>query len=171
VTTLRYGFAHSELDRLQPKLVVLSPGPARPDDFAMRVLLAELARRGVPVFGVCLGLQGIVEFCGGKLAQLATPMHGKASVITCEASELFDGLPRELRVGRYHSLYAAAESFPEELAIEARAQDGCVMAITHRTRPWTAVQFHPESILSAEGNHGLTLIRNVVRLAREAPQP
>jgi anthranilate synthase len=169
VATLRYGFAHSELDRRQPKLVVLSPGPARPDDFAMRGLLAELARRNLPVFGVCLGLQGIVEFCGGKLAQLATPVHGKASMITCEPSAMFEGLPRELRVGRYHSLFAAPESFPEaELTIEARAQDGCVMAVAHRTRPWTAVQFHPESILSAEGNHGHKLIRNVVHLARAA---
>jgi anthranilate synthase len=168
VTTLRYGFAHAELDRLQPKLVVLSPGPARPDNFEMRGLLAELARRNLPVFGVCLGLQGIVEFCGGKLAQLATPMHGKASVITCEPCDLFEGLPRELRVGRYHSLHAAADAFPEELPVVARAKDGCVMAVTHRTRPWTAVQFHPESILSAEGNHGHALIRNVVHLARAA---
>jgi anthranilate synthase len=133
----------------------------------MRELLAELARRDLPVFGVCLGLQGIVEFCGGKLARLATPVHGKASVITCEPSVMFEGLPRELRVGRYHSLYAAPESFPEaELTIQARTQDGCVMAVSHRKRPWTAVQFHPESILSADGDYGHQLIRNVVRLSR-----
>jgi anthranilate synthase len=168
VTTLRYGFAYSELDRLQPKLVVLSPGPARPDDFGMRETLGELARRNLPVFGVCLGLQGMVEFCGGELAQLATPVHGKASTIACEPNPMFEGLPRELRVGRYHSLYAEPKSFPKELEVLARTDDGCVMAVAHRTRPWSAVQFHPESILSAEANHGLALIRNVVRLARKA---
>jgi anthranilate synthase len=168
VTTLRYGFAYSEFDRLQPKLVVLSPGPARPDDFGMRETLAELARRNLPVFGVCLGLQGMVEFCGGALAQLATPVHGKASTIVCEQSPIFEGLPRALRVGRYHSLYAEPQSFPKELEILARTEDGCVMAVAHRTRPWSAVQFHPESILSAEGNHGLALIRNVVRFVGEA---
>jgi hypothetical protein len=80
---LRYGFAYAELDRLRPKLVVLSPGPARPSDFGMRETFAELARRNVPVFGVCLGLQGMVEYCGGALSQLATPVHGKASAIAC----------------------------------------------------------------------------------------
>ncbi len=171
VTTLRYGFSSAEYDRLAPELVVLSPGPARPDDFAMRGALSELARRGLPVFGVCLGLQGMVEFCGGRLARLETPMHGKASAIRCAASPLFEGLPSELRVGRYHSLHADRSAFPEELEVIAHADDGCVMAVAHRARPWSAVQFHPESILSAGGQHGLRLIRNVaatVRLLKRA---
>jgi anthranilate synthase len=167
VTTLRYDIARAQLERLTPKLVVLSPGPARPDDFAMRDTLAELVRRELPVFGVCLGLQGMVEFCGGQLAQLATPVHGKASLINCERSPLFADLPQELRVGRYHSLHAERTTFPSELEIVATAHDGCVMAVAHRSRPWSAVQFHPESILSADGEHGLRLIRNVVGLARE----
>jgi anthranilate synthase len=166
VTTLRYGFASSELDRRAPQLVVLSPGPARPDDFAMRETFGELAGRELPVFGVCVGLQGMVEFCGGRLAQLATPVHGKASTITCSPSPMFAGLPRELRVGRYHSLFADEAAFPAELEPLARAQDGCVMAVAHRTRPWWAVQFHPESILSADAENGLRLIQNIIGLAR-----
>jgi anthranilate synthase len=167
VTTLRHGFSAERYDRLAPGLVVLSPGPARPDDFAMRSTFHELARRQLPVFGVCLGLQGMVEACGGRLAQLATPVHGKPSLVTRRASPLFDGLPERWTVGRYHSLYADPAHFPAELEPLAHSEDdGLVMALAHRERPWWAVQFHPESILSADGHHGLRLIENVVKLAR-----
>lgn len=168
VATLRYDVAHAALDRIAPKLVVLSPGPARPSDFGMRETLAELAKRGIPVFGVCLGLQGMVEFCGGQLAQLAIPMHGKPSEVRCDPHPLFENLPGAVRVGRYHSLHADISAFPSELHALARTDDGCVMALAHRQRPWWAVQFHPESILSAAGGHGLRLIENVVSLARDA---
>ncbi|HEX4355034.1 MAG TPA: chorismate-binding protein, partial [Polyangiales bacterium] len=169
VSTLRHGFDPREYDRLRPRLVVLSPGPARPDSFDMRTTLAELARRALPVFGVCLGLQGMVEFCGGRLAQLETPMHGKASTLRiAQAHPIFDGLPRAFQVGRYHSLYADPATFPSsELTPLAHAPDDTLMAIAPRTRPWSAVQFHPESILSADGAHGLRLIANVVRFARD----
>ena len=166
VTTLRYGFAGDVYERLNPELVVLSPGPARPDDFGMCTTLAELARRQLPVFGVCLGLQGIVEYCGGRLAQLQTPVHGKASSIARREHAMFRGLPERLQVGRYHSLYADPAYFPAELETLAHSDDGTIMAIAHRKRPWFAVQFHPESILSAEQRHGLTLVQNVVALAR-----
>jgi anthranilate synthase len=169
VTTLRHGFAEEAYERLAPELVVLSPGPARPDAFGMRETLAVLLRRELPVFGVCLGLQGMVEFCGGQLLQLATPVHGKASIVSRQAHALFTGLPERFCVGRYHSLYADPTRLPAELrALAHVTADGTLMAIAHRTRPWWAVQFHPESILSAENAHGLHLIRNVVQLAREA---
>jgi anthranilate synthase len=169
VTTLRHGFAEEAYERLAPELVVLSPGPARPDAFGMRETLAVLLRRELPVFGVCLGLQGMVEFCGGQLLQLATPVHGKASIVSRQAHALFTGLPERFCVGRYHSLYADPTRLPSELrALAHVTADGTLMAIAHRTRPWWAVQFHPESILSAENAHGLHLIRNVVQLAREA---
>jgi anthranilate synthase len=171
VTTLRHGFAQDAYERLAPELVVLSPGPARPDAFGMRETLAELLRRNLPVFGVCLGLQGMVEFCGGELLQLATPVHGKASLVSRAqgaAHPLFAGLPEPLCVGRYHSLHADVARLPAELTALAHAvQDNTLMALAHRERPWWAVQFHPESILSAENAHGLALIRNVVALARE----
>jgi anthranilate synthase len=166
VTTLRYGFDPELYAQYAPELVVLSPGPARPDDFGMRDTLAELARLCVPVFGVCLGLQGIVEFCGGRLAQLEIPVHGKGSLVSRRDHALFRGLPEQLRVGRYHSLFADPAHWPAELDPLAHANDGTIMAVAHRERPWTAVQFHPESILSAEERHGLALIENVVALAR-----
>jgi anthranilate synthase len=119
------------------------------------------------VFGVCLGLQGMVEYCGGQLLQLDLPMHGKASTIDCAEAELFAGLPSRLRVGRYHSLYARAHELPSQLVPLAVAeQDGACMAIAHRSLPWSAVQFHPESILSADSGYGLALLGNVVRTAQ-----
>ena len=167
VSTLRYDRALSQLAALQPELVVLSPGPSRPDDFGMRDTLATLAQQRIPVFGVCLGLQGMVEYCGGQLLQLEVPMHGKASTIDCSEASLFHGLPGRLRVGRYHSLYARAAALPSELVPLAVAEeDGSCMALVHRSLPWSAVQFHPESILSADAGYGLALIDNVVRQAR-----
>jgi anthranilate synthase len=104
------------------------------------------------------------------LAQLATPVHGKPSFIACaseQPSPLFEGLPARLRVGRYHSLHADVAHLPAELAALAHAEpDGCIMAVAHRERPWYAVQFHPESILSADAGQGLRLIENVVGMAR-----
>lgn len=167
VSTLRYDRALAQLDPLDPELVVLSPGPSRPDDFGMRETLAHLAHARLPVFGVCLGLQGMVEYCGGQLLQLELPVHGKASTIACSESSLFAGLPRQLRVGRYHSLYTRAHALPDELNSLAVAEsDGACMALAHRSLPWSAVQFHPESILSADGGYGLQLLANVVRAAR-----
>ena len=170
VSTVRYDRALAHYERVQPELVVLSPGPARPDDFGMRGCLEQLEARAVPLFGVCLGLQGMVEYAGGELGQLALPMHGKPSTIQCTAHPLFRGLPENLCVGRYHSLFARQERMPSSLRTLAQTQDGCIMAIAHETLPWTAVQFHPESILSAEHAHGLQLIRNVVEAARSHPR-
>jgi anthranilate synthase len=170
VTTLRHGFAEREFDRLEPQLVVLSPGPMRPDDFSLRETLCVLERRSLPVFGVCLGLQAMVEYAGGTLMPLSPPVHGKASEL-CVLDEggLFQGLPARFQVGRYHSLQASADAFPSQLRVLARTADGCVMALAHRQLPWSAVQFHPESILSA--SVGLQLLRNVVSMARSRRRP
>jgi len=167
VTTLRHGFAADQYDRLQPQLVVLSPGPMRPDDFLLRDTLTVLERRKVAVFGVCLGLQAMVEYAGGRLTQLPTPVHGKPSELhVLHQDGLFSGLPARFSAGRYHSLAADRTSLPGRLSVLAESADGCVMAIAHDELPWSAVQFHPESILSATDGVGLSLIRNVVTLAR-----
>ncbi|MDE0256463.1 MAG: anthranilate synthase component I, partial [Rhodospirillaceae bacterium] len=150
---------------LQPDLVVMSPGPGTPADFRTGRTLALLDEMNVPVFGVCLGLQAMIEYCGGRLALLPEPCHGKASDIRCNGRGLFEGLPLRLTVGRYHSLYATVEALPPELSATAEA-DGIVMAVEHRHRPWRAVQFHPESILSLGGDAGIAIVRNAVRLAR-----
>jgi anthranilate synthase len=141
-------------------LVVLSPGPGRPEDFAVADTLAASLKRGLPVFGVCLGLQGIVEAFGGSLRQLETPVHGKASAVHHHGEGIFGGLPSPLMVGRYHSL--VADQMPADLQVTARSEDGLVMAVVHRTLPIAAVQFHPESLLSAGQGVGLDLLRAVV---------
>jgi anthranilate synthase len=167
LVTVRPAGVAQMLERLQPQLVVLSPGPGTPDDFGMRATLDLCLARGVPVFGVCLGLQGIVEYFGGALRTLDYPMHGKQSELAQASGFLFEGLARPLKVGRYHSLVAA--TVPACLDVCARTADGKVMAIQHRRLPIAAVQFHPESILTLDGDKGRGMIRNVLRNLAAAP--
>ncbi len=162
VMTLRAGFPLHELATYQPDLVVLSPGPGRPHDFAVSETIAAALQLGLPIFGVCLGLQGIVEFFGGTLGTLQEPMHGKPSQVRVLGGRLFGDLPPTFTAGRYHSLFAHLETLPDVLAVTAEADDGIVMAIEHRELPVAAVQFHPESIMSLDGDVGIRLIRNVV---------
>ncbi|MGH7333030.1 MAG: anthranilate synthase component I [Candidatus Rokuibacteriota bacterium] len=165
VTTLRAGFPAHVLDDVQPHLVVLSPGPGRPRDFDVSATLAAAIARRLPVFGVCLGLQGLVEHFGGELGVLASPMHGKASTIHVLGGRIFEGLPRAFAAGRYHSLFARTETLPAALRVTAETDDGVVMAVEHAELPLNAVQFHPESIMSLGDEIGLRLIRNVVAWA------
>jgi anthranilate synthase len=164
VTTLRPGFSSQELRDLAPDLVVLSPGPGCPKDFNLAATLALVLQEKRPILGVCLGLQGLVEYFGGKLAVLDYPMHGKASEIRVLGGQLFADLPRSFLAGRYHSLYADKTVFPAELQITAETKDGVVMAIEHQQLPIWAVQFHPESIMSLKDNIGFCIIQNVMRL-------
>jgi anthranilate synthase len=164
VLTLRAGFPQEELDEIRPNLVVLSPGPGAPKDFDVSGTLTAVIQRNLPVFGVCLGLQGIVEHFGGELGVLDYPMHGKPSRICVQRGQLFSGLPREFTAARYHSLFAVREKLPTTLHITAESDDGVIMAIEHSTLPIAAVQFHPESILTLGEDAGLRLIRNVVAL-------
>jgi anthranilate synthase len=167
--TLRHDFARAELaNGAPPDLVLLSPGPGRPDDFAMRETLDIILRRGIPAFGVCLGLQGMVEYFGGALDVLDTPMHGKPSVVRASGNRLFGGLPGEFTVGRYHSLYARRSTLPAELSVAAETSDGVIMAIEHKTLPLAAVQFHPESIMTSPGTVGMPVIHAMLAtLCRE----
>lgn len=164
VLTYRAPFPVERLDALKPDLVVLSPGPGRPSDFAMADTIAEICRRNLPLFGVCLGLQGLVEFFGGTLGQLEKPMHGKASeIFFSQESYLFEGLTAPVVMGRYHSLYAETQNFPSVLKVTAQTVEGVIMAIEHETLPIAAVQFHPESIMSLQNHAGNHLIENVMR--------
>jgi anthranilate synthase len=168
VTTLRAPPYPGFLDEHPADLVVLSPGPARPCDFNMAATIAAVRSRAIPLFGVCLGLQGIAEAFGGTLRQLDVPMHGKSSAVAVSGEALFAGLPREIAVGRYHSLVVDESTLPASLKITARAKDGVVMALEHASEPIAAVQFHPESIMTLGGEAGLRIIENVMRLARQA---
>ncbi len=171
VVTYRHGFPAELIERVAPNLMLISPGPARPADFGVPALVKTAVRLGVPVFGVCLGLQGIVEAFGGELGVLDYPMHGKPSAVRHRGVGIFEGLPEEFLVGRYHSLFARRETFPACLEITAETAEGVIMGIRHRELPIEAVQFHPESILTADGNHGLKLMANAMRLGRTAGVP
>ena len=165
VTTRRTGFPLEELAERPPGLLVLSPGPGAPADFGIANTIQAALDLEIPIFGVCLGLQAVVEFSGGGLDQLEIPMHGKPSSITVDGGRLFDGLPNEFRAGRYHSLYAREDSLPDSLEVVARSlDDGVVMAVEHKTLPVCAVQFHPESIMSFDDEIGLRLVRNAVAM-------
>ena len=145
-------------------LIVLSPGPGRPADAGCCPELIRLAAGRVPVFGVCLGHQAIVEVFGGVVDRAPRIVHGKASRVLHHGGPLFDGLPSPLSVGRYHSL--AARSVPPPLHAAAEGDD-VVMAVEHAAAPILGVQFHPESILTPEGGR---VIENVIRWASRVGQ-
>ncbi len=166
VTTYRSGFPRHLIASEKPDLVVLSPGPGRPADFGVNETIKATLEAGIPLFGVCLGLQGIVEYHGGRLSVLPVPMHGKPSNVNVLGGRLFDGMEPRFEGGRYHSLYADRDSFPDALVITAESDDGIVMAIEHRELPVAAVQFHPESILTLSDDTGMALIMNVMRTLR-----
>jgi len=146
--------------------VVLSPGPGRPADFVMAETLELLVERHLPVFGVCLGLQGIVEYFGGSLDVLDVPMHGKPSLVRVLGGRLLSGLPREFSVGRYHSLHARRSTLPPELSVTAETEDRVIMAIEHACLPITAVQFHPESVMTLQDEVGMPVISAVLSALR-----
>jgi anthranilate synthase len=164
VATMRADLARAELRRgALPDLAVLSPGPGRPEDFAMAETLDLLVARAVPTFGVCLGLQGIVEYFGGALDVLSTPFHGKPSLVRVLGGRLLRGLPAEFTVGRYHSLHARRTALPASLTVTAETANGVVMAIEHAQLPIAAVQFHPESVMTLRDEIGLPIITAVLR--------
>jgi anthranilate synthase len=174
VTTLRAGFDTALLEQYAPDLVVLSPGPGRPSDFGCDELLAALDQRGIAAFGVCLGLQAMVEHAGGQLDLLASPAHGQPGSVRVlggpAASGLLAGLPAEFTAGRYHSLHAVPEGVGGGFTVTAVTPDGVVMAIEDDHAGRWGVQFHPESILTASGRAGHQVIANVLRLARARSQ-
>src|ERR1700684_2940694 len=153
------------IEAAAPSLILISPGPGRPSDFGVPELVRRAAKLEVPVFGVCLGLQGVVEAFGGELGVLGYPMHGKPSWVKHAGAGGFEGLPGRFQVGRYHSLFAVREVFPACVEVTAESEDGVIMGLRHRELPVEAVQFHPESILTLDGNCGLRLIENMISQA------
>ncbi len=165
VETQRAGFPLGELASNRPDLLVLSPGPGVPADFDTKATIEAALELDIPIFGVCLGLQAIVEYFGGELDQLETPMHGKSSLIETSNCKLFEGLPSQFKAGRYHSLYAMEDMLPASIKIVAKSEDdNVVMAVEHAVLPICAVQFHPESIMSFDDEVGLKLVRNAVKM-------
>ncbi len=163
VSTVRSPVPEELFDRLKPDLVVLSPGPGTPKDFDTAATIRKARERGLPIFGVCLGLQALAEAYGGELRQLAVPMHGKPSRIkVSKPGIVFSGLPKEVTVGRYHSIFADPATLPADFEVTATSEDGTIMAFEHRKEPVAAVQFHPESIMTLGGDAGMRMIENVV---------
>ncbi len=138
---------------LRPDAVLVSPGPRRPEDAGVsNAVIRDCGARGVPVLGVCLGLQCIGQVYGGEVVRTPRVMHGKTSVITHDGEGVFAGLPNPLQATRYHSLVVARDSVPAELVVSAESEDGLVMGLRHRDEPVEGVQFHPESILTESGH-------------------
>lgn len=169
VHTRRVGFSQDEFEKeistLNPDLICLSPGPGSPSEFGLSWIIDKSRQNNLPIFGVCLGLQALVEYFGGELEQLEIPMHGKPSQILIENSQahIFTGIDSPFQAGRYHSLIADESKFPKELTITARTQDDkVIMAIEHVAEPIAAVQFHPESIMTMDKGVGRQLIQNVL---------
>ncbi|MGI6851891.1 anthranilate synthase [Mesorhizobium sp. 1B3] len=170
VSTVRSPIADELFDTLKPDLVVLSPGPGTPKDFDCASTIRKARKRDLPIFGVCLGLQALAEAYGGELRQLHVPMHGKPSRIrVSKPGVIFSGLPGEVTVGRYHSIFADPVRLPDDFQVTAETEDGVIMAFEHRKEPVAAVQFHPESIMTLGQNAGMRMIENVVaHLPRKA---
>jgi anthranilate synthase len=161
VVTVRPGFPDRIFDEVRPDLVFLSPGPGTPRERGVLEVTKRALDRGLPLFGVCLGHQGMAEYFGASLGVLDTPMHGKPSPIHHQGTHLFKGLPSPLNAGRYHSLYVVKDTVPASMEVLAKTEDGVIMALRHRTLPIASFQFHPESILTLEQDAGSRLIDNL----------
>jgi anthranilate synthase/aminodeoxychorismate synthase-like glutamine amidotransferase len=136
---------------LAPSHLCISPGPGTPRDAGVSMDMIREFAGSIPVLGVCLGHQSIVEVFGGEVVRAGRLMHGKTSLVRHDARTLFAGLPQPCEVGRYHSLIAEPASLPAVLEVSARTDEGEIMGVRHRTLAVEGVQFHPESILTPEG--------------------
>ena len=139
--------------RLQPTHLVISPGPGRPENAGVSLACIEVFQDKIPILGVCLGHQCIVEHFGGDIVYAKRLMHGKTSTITHDGLTIFAGLENAFEAGRYHSLAADRDTIPEVLTVSAQTKDDEVMGVRHRTLPIEGVQFHPESVLTPNGKH------------------
>jgi anthranilate synthase/aminodeoxychorismate synthase-like glutamine amidotransferase len=131
--------------------LVISPGPGTPRDAGISMRMIEAFAGRIPIFGVCLGHQSLVEVFGGKVVRAGRLMHGKVSPVAHDGKGLYAGMPQNFEAGRYHSLIAEAHSMPEVLEVTSRTALGEIMGVRHRSLPIEGVQFHPESVLTPEG--------------------
>ena len=151
---------------LKPTHLCISPGPGTPHDAGVSMDMIRAFAGRVPVFGVCLGHQSIVEVFGGKVVRAGRLMHGKTSPVQHDGRGVFAGLPQPCEVGRYHSLIAQPESLPAVLEVTARTPEGEIMGVRHRELRVEGVQFHPESVLTPNGPQ---LIQNFLVGGAHAP--
>lgn len=147
---------------LQPTHLVISPGPGRPEGAGNSMAMIDAFAGRIPVLGVCLGHQCIVQSLGGDIVRAERLMHGKTSSITHDGKTIFGGIPQPVEVGRYHSLCVQNESLPDVLNVSAETESGVIMGVRHTTLAIEGVQFHPESVLTPEGDK---LMANFMRMA------
>ncbi len=147
---------------MKPEAVVLSPGPGRPETAGICIDLIQAAPPELPILGVCLGHQAIAAAFGGDIIQAPAIFHGKLSTIAHDGAGIFEGLPETFQVTRYHSLTIDPATLPDCLTVSATAEDGAIMAVSHRDRPVYGVQFHPESVAS---EHGHRMVSQFVQFA------
>ena len=148
-------------EALEPTHLVISPGPGRPEDAGISLEMIGAYAGRIPVLGVCLGHQSIVQQHGGEIVRAERLMHGKTSMVKHDGEGLFDGLPNPFEAGRYHSLAASPSSVPDDLIVTARTEEGEIMGVRHRQLNVVGVQFHPESVLTPDGP---VLLGNFLRL-------
>jgi anthranilate synthase/aminodeoxychorismate synthase-like glutamine amidotransferase len=136
---------------MQPDGIVLSPGPCTPSEAGICLDLIRATPSVIPVLGVCLGHQAIAQAYGATVERAITPMHGKVSSVFHQGENIFKGLPSPFDATRYHSLIVSEATLPDFLTVTARANDGVIMGLRHRSLPVFGVQFHPESIACRQG--------------------
>ena len=142
----------SEIEKMKPNYLVISPGPCTPNEAGISLEAVNRLKGKIPILGVCLGHQSICQAFGGKIIKAATLMHGKTSRVVHDGKSIFTEVPQLFTATRYHSLVAEMDSLPDELEISARDEsEQTVMAVRHKRLPLEGVQFHPESILTEEG--------------------
>lgn len=141
-----------EIDRLQPRTIVISPGPGFPVEAGRTPEIIQRFSRHIPTFGVCLGLQAIGDGFGGRIVSAPRLVHGKSTPVRHDGKTVFQGMGSPFDGGRYHSLMVERMSLPDCLEISAECDSGEIMALRHRNYPIEGVQFHPESILTPTGN-------------------
>ena len=150
----------AEARAIEPTHLVISPGPGRPDDAGVSLDMIAAFAGSIPMLGVCLGHQCLVQHYGGEIIRAERLMHGKTSMVTHDGGSLFEGMSQPFEAGRYHSLCADATCLPAELAITAKTDRGEIMGVRHKTMQLEGVQFHPESVLTPEGD---VLMANFIR--------
>ena len=146
---------------LEPTHLVISPGPGRPEDAGVSLAMIDVFAEKVPMLGVCLGHQCLVSHFGGEIVRAERLMHGKTSMVKHDNKTVFEGLAEPFEAGRYHSLCAARESLPDCLELTAQTMRGEIMGVRHKELPLEGVQFHPESVLTPEGDK---LMNNFLRM-------
>jgi anthranilate synthase/aminodeoxychorismate synthase-like glutamine amidotransferase len=147
---------------LKPTHLVISPGPGRPEDAGVSLAMIKAFAGKIPVLGVCLGHQCIVQAYSGEIVRADRLMHGKTSMVSHDGRSIFAGISNPFEVGRYHSLCAEEDSLPEMLEVTAQTDRGEIMGVRHKTLPVEGVQFHPESVLTPEGER---LMANFMRMS------